>query len=205
MKEKIKQGAIYCGIPFLFFCAVLAATILTAPTPPIIKEAQNDEVYVSPSPAPVSFILKFVNIEVCIQLDFDLNCTHIYSPEDPILTETENYITVSDDAFAKIIDRFGGADIALPFIAQGFDNLERHYTGRQLYTLFTNPNISENNKYKLRILTLFELFNNISKTGLKGTDFQYIINMCNSNISYVKYYSVRNGLQEVFAHCDYIG
>ncbi len=205
MKEKIRQVALYCGVPFLVFCGVMAAALLTAPAPPIRAGVENNSVFVSPTPAPASFILKFGGGEVCVQLDFDLNCTHIYSPDEPIMWETESYIDIPDSALAKIIDRFGGADIALPFIADGFDNLRRHYTGSQLCALLNKENISETNKYELRILIIFELFSNISKTGLKGSDFQYIINLCKSNISYIEYFEVRNHLQDVFSSCDYIG
>lgn len=205
--KKIRIKKEYCEMLacLFFFCAVWC---VSAFIPPVIPETENADTTVSEkynyyAVNNVRFMLYFADTKRLIELDFASQITHIISPSSPYFEECKKSLTLDSEALCKIIDRFGGIDTALPFICNGYDNLPRRYTGTQILDLLSHKDIEEIQKDSFKTDIIINILKNISNSGLWESDFAYIMNVSESNISYVDYYDLRDHLAGCFAECDF--
>ena len=188
----------------MFFCLIWC---IGAFIPPSVSETEEADINMQNieydrTTDSARFMLILEDTRRLIELDFKGEITHIFEPDSPHFEECEKRLEVGYSEFSKIIDRFGGVELSIPFICKGVDNLPRRYTGSQISAVLKSRDIPENDKNSLITDVIVNIFKNISVLGLWEEDFEYIINMSKSNISVVDYHNTVKYLQTAFAECD---
>lgn len=205
MRNEVKKSLAVCFICLFLFCGVFFAAI-SFPSPMHIDKNTDTEIlvpYGDDLPKNTEFILLFANCRYLIQFDFENSLTHLIPSNSTSFYETEKFINLKDEYTADVIDRFGGVELTINLIGEKYDNVPRNYTGNQITEVFYEEELCEFDKNNIKTETLYKIFGNISKLGFSKSDFEYIMSVAESNISYIDYYTVSPHLKTVLSQTDY--
>lgn len=186
-------------ISFIIFCivGVVSFSIPTSfPDSKVTDKTVKEPYYI---PDTSQFLLYFSDTKRIIEIDYENLCTHILDTD----TKCDKYINIPDQSLIKIIDRFGGVETSLPFILDGFDNLPRRYTGTQILEILSMQNLNKHEMNSFKTDIVLNILKNISILGFSNEDFQYIMNLTDSNISYIDFYDVSSYIADCFGNTDF--